>query len=203
MLNSRSILFVGFVLLLATAVNLMHDETNKEETQTDQLNRNDPDLYMRNATITQFTKSGERQHKINAKLFTHFPLTDITTLKEPDMTLYSTDDEANPWDIVAKHGRLLPNVGFRDEIIELWDDVLAIQTDLEGNFVNIRTNSLTVHPETDYAETDQRVTIDDNSGRTTAAGMKAYFEEGKFLFYSHGNERVRTILLPEFHKTAD
>ncbi len=203
MLNSRSIFFVGFVLLIAAAINLVLDETGSEEIDSVQANRNDPDLYMRNAAITQFTKEGERQHQIQAELFTHFPLTDITTLKEPDMTLYSTEDEATPWDIVANHGRLLPNVGFRDEIIELWDDVLAIQTDLDGNFVNIRTESLTVHPETDYAETDQRVTIDDNSGRTTAAGMKAYFEEGKFLFFSHGNERVRTILLPEFHKTAD
>lgn len=203
MFNSRSLLFAGIVLVLATAVNLMLEESETDEATAASLNRNDPDLYMRNAIITQFTMIGERQHTIKADLFTHFPLTDITTLRAPDMTLYPSDDEANPWDIVSKHGRLLPNVGFRDEIVELWDEVLAIQTDLEGNFINIRTDSLTVHPETDYAETDQKVIIDENSGRTTAAGMKAYFEEGKFLFFSHDKERVRTILLPQFHKSAD
>jgi lipopolysaccharide export system protein LptC len=203
MLNSRSLLFVGIVLLLAGAINLLLDEHAEDENQSAPVNRNDPDLYMRNATITQFTDTGVRQHEISAKLFTHFPLTDITTLRAPDMTLYATDEKARPWDIVAKHGRLLPDVGFRDEIVELWDEVLAIQTDLDGNFINIRTDSLTVHPETDYAETDQKVIIDDNSGRTTAAGMKAYFEEGKFLFFSRADERVRTILLPEFHKSVD
>lgn len=202
MLNSRSLLFIGVVLVLAAAINYLLEESTTEEPVQAVVNKNDPDLYMRNATITQFTKTGERQHQIKANLFTHFPLTDITTLREPDMTLYP-NDQTNPWDIVSNHGRLLPNVGFRDEIVELWDEVLAIQTDLDGNFINIRTDSLTVHPETDYAETDQRVIIDDNSGRTTAAGMKAYFEEGKFLFFSHEQERVRTILLPEFHKTAD
>jgi lipopolysaccharide export system protein LptC len=158
---------------------------------------------MRNATITQFTSIGDKQHRIKARRFTHFPLTDITTLKQPDMTLYGTEPETDPWDITASNGRLLPKVVFRDEIVELWDDVLAIQTDTNGNFINIRTNSLTIFPATDYAETDQRVIIDDNAGRTTAAGMKAYFEEGKFLFFSRGDERVKTILIPDFNKSAD
>lgn len=203
MLNSRSLLLVGAVLLLAAAINFLLDEHVKDVSQEEEVNRNDPDLYMRNATITQFTKQGSRQHQITANLFTHFPLTDITTLRAPDMTLFPSDEGALPWDIVARHGRLLPNVGFREEIVELWDEVLAIQSDLEGNFINIRTESLTVHPETDYAETDQKVVIDDNSGRTTAAGMKAYFAEGKFLFFSREDERVQTILLPEFQKSAD
>ena len=203
MFNSRSVLFIGIVLVLAVAINLLLDENSATDEPQTQVNRNEPDLYMRNATITQFTKTGVRQHEISAELFTHFPLTDITTLRAPDMTLYPTDDDADSWDIVSKHGRLLPDVGFREEIVELWDEVLAIQTDLDGNFINIRTDSLNVHPGTDYAETDQKVIIDDNSGRTTAAGMKAYFEEGKFLFFSRDEERVRTILLPEFHKSAD
>lgn len=203
MLNSRFLIIVGAVLLLAGAINFLLDENVKEVVEETQVNRNDPDLYMRNATITQFTKTGERQHKISANLFTHFPLTDITTLRAPDMTLYPSDQGALPWDIVARHGRLLPNVGFRDEIVELWEEVLAIQSDLEGNFINIRTDSLTVHPDKDYAETDQKVIIDDNSGRTTAAGMKAYFADGKFLFFGREDERVKTILLPEFHKSAD
>ena len=203
MFNSRSLLFVAIVLSLAAAINFVLTTEAPEATATTEANPNDPDLYMRNATITQFTPSGTRQHLIQAELFTHFPLTDITTLRSPDMTLFPTAKKANPWDIVAEHGRLLPNAGFREEIIELWEDVLAVQTDLDGNFINIRTESLTVHPDTDYAETDQRVTIDDNSGRTTAAGMKAYFEEGKFLFFSREDERVQTILLPEFHNSPD
>jgi lipopolysaccharide export system protein LptC len=203
MFNSRSVLVIGIVLVLAVAINLLLDESTAEDNKPAQVNRNEPDMYMRHATVTQFTKTGIRQHQISADLFTHFPLTDITTLRAPDMTLYPTDDDANPWDIVAKHGRLLPDVGFREEIVELWDEVLAIQTDLNGNFINIRTESLNVHPGADYAETDQKVIIDDNSGRTTAAGMKAYFEEGKFLFFSRDKQRVRTILLPEFHKSLD
>tara|TARA_R110002073_G_scaffold37559_16_gene108246 strand:+ start:20327 stop:20938 length:612 start_codon:yes stop_codon:yes gene_type:complete len=203
MLNSRSLLLAGFMLIFAAGINLFMERDQAEEQQPENLSRNDPDLYMRNATITQFTKSGVKQHRINAARFTHFPLTDITTLKQPDMTLYATEPGENPWDVIAKNGRVLPKVLFRDEVIELWDDVLAIQSDPEGNFINIRTDSLTIYPATDYAETDQKVIIDDNSGRTTAAGMKAYFEEGRFIFFSRNDERVKTILLPEFEKSAD
>ena len=62
--------------------------------------------------------------------------------------------------------------------------------------------SLTVYPEKEYAETDRKVTIDENSGRTTAAGMKAFFESGKYIFYSTPTERVHTIFLPEFAKSG-
>jgi lipopolysaccharide export system protein LptC len=203
MVNSRSFLLAGFMLMFAVAINLFLERDHADQEVTGSLNRNDPDLYMRNATITQFTKTGIRQHRINATRFTHFPLTDITTLKQPDMTLYATEPDENPWDIIAQNGRLLPQVAFREEIVELWDDVLAIQTDPDGEFINIRTNSLTIFPATDYAETDQKVIIDDNTGRTTAAGMKAYFEQGKFIFFSRGDERVKTILLPEFEKSTD
>jgi lipopolysaccharide export system protein LptC len=191
------------MLLFAAAINLLLDENQLDAEQPENLNRNDPDLFMRNATITQFTETGDKQHRIKAERFTHFPLTDITTLKQPDMTLFGTDEDTDPWDIIAKNGRLLPKVVFRDEIVELWEDVLAIQTDPNGNFINIRTDSLTIYPGTDYAETDQPVIIDDNAGRTTAAGMKAYFEEGKFLFFSREQQRVKTILLPDFNKSTD
>jgi lipopolysaccharide export system protein LptC len=203
MLNSRSFLLAVFMLLFAAAINLLLDENQLDAEQPENLNRNDPDLFMRNATITQFTETGDKQHRIKAERFTHFPLTDITTLKQPDMTLFGTDEDTDPWDIIAKNGRLLPKVVFRDEIVELWEDVLAIQTDPNGNFINIRTDSLTIYPGTDYAETDQPVIIDDNAGRTTAAGMKAYFEEGKFLFFSREQQRVKTILLPDFNKSTD
>ncbi len=165
--------------------------------------KNDPDLYMLNASITQYTDVGDHQHRIEANRFTHFPLTDTTTLKTPNMTLYPSEEKAKPWDIAANHGRLLPKSLFRDEVVELWDEVLAVQQNDAGEFVNIRTASLTVYPETDYAETDQPVTIDDNTGNTTAAGMKAYFEDGYFIFFSRGDERVHTVLLPEFKKQAD
>jgi lipopolysaccharide export system protein LptC len=159
--------------------------------------QNDPDMYMLNATITQFDDSGGLQHTINADRFTHFPLTDVTSLKFPNLKLFP-DKDNEPWDIKAKNGRLLSQSVYREEVVELWDDVVAVQQKASGRFINIQTQSLTVYPEREYAETDQKVFIDGNSGRTSAAGMKAFFQQGRFIFYSKPTERVNTVFLPEF-----
>ena len=45
------------------------------------------------------------------------------------------------------------------------------------------TNSLTIYPARDFAETDEQVIITNQSGRTTAAGMKAFLNIGKFMLY--------------------
>ena len=57
---------------------------------------------------------------------------------------------------------------------------------------------LIVYPEKDYAETNQKVTIDNKSGRTLAGGMQAFFGQGRFIFYAYNEQRVHTILLPTF-----
>ena len=176
-------------------------EKNDEDLEPEIVGKNDPDLYMLNATITQYNDSGNIQNEISADRFTHFPLTDMTALISPNMRLFpDTDDE--PWDIESKKGRLLSQSVYREQVVELWDDVLAIQQNVDGSFIHIQTQSLTVYPEREFAETDQKVYIDDNSGRTTAAGMKAYFDEGKFVFYSTPTERVHTIFLPEFKTSS-
>ncbi|MBV1876877.1 MAG: LPS export ABC transporter periplasmic protein LptC [Pseudomonadales bacterium] len=195
MLKSRTLILFCLIVLVALATNLFIDNNGDFELPRI-IAKNDPDLYMKNANITQYTATGIRQHKIKAARLTHFPLTNITTLVTPFLTLYSTQQERDPWDISADHGRLLPKVQLREEIVELWEQVHAIQQDKNGNFIDIKTDSLTVYPKQDYAETDQKVYIDDNTGRTTAGGMKAYFEAGKFVFFSSDTERVKSILLP-------
>ena len=90
----------------------------------------------------------------------------------------------------------MPESQLRDEIVELWDNVAAEKTDLQGEFIKIKTTSLTIYPGQDFAETDQMVTIDGVGGRTSAAGMQAYLNEGRFLFVSDETNKVITTLLP-------
>ncbi|HIG40175.1 MAG: LPS export ABC transporter periplasmic protein LptC [bacterium] len=197
MLTSRTIILFCLILLFAAITNLMIDQADDPDTNP-AFARNDPDLYMLNADITQFSETGVPQHNIRAERLTHFPLTDITTLKTPNMTLYSDQENSLPWEIAAENGRLLPEVQVREQIVELWDHVLAIQERKTGDFVNIRTESLTVYPDREYAETNQNVTINDKSGRTLAGGMQAFFGQERFIFYAYKEQRVHTVLSPTF-----
>ncbi len=195
-MNNRATILASLILVFAIATNLILEQGDDSLTTASML-QNDPDLYMLNATITQFDDDGNLQHTIKADRFTHFPLTDVTSLKFPSLKLFP-DSKKEPWDIEAKNGRLLSQSVYREEVVELWEDVMAVHHTDNGHFINIRTQSLTVYPEREYAETNQKVTIDSNSGRTSAAGMKAFLQDGKFIFYSTPTERVHTIFLPEF-----
>jgi len=125
-LTNRTILVIGLILVIAIATNWFIEITEQQPPPAT-MARNDPDLYMVNAEMTQFNEKGEMEQQISAQRMTHFPLTDVTTLKEPNLKLYSASEEA-PWDIVALNGRMLPKALLRDEIVELWDEYEAATT---------------------------------------------------------------------------
>jgi len=194
MFTTRNILLFSLIILFAIATNWVIDQEELADDETT-IGRNDPDLYMLNARITQFSTDGSRQHEIMASRLTHFPLTDMTALIEPEVKLFARN-ATNPWKITADNGRLLPESQLRDQIVELWDNVLAEKSGSQGEFINIKTASLTIYPGQDFAETDQKVVIDGVGGRTSAAGMKAYLDEGRYLFVSDESNKVITTLLP-------
>jgi len=192
-LNSKLIIQMAFLLVAATGINWYLDSTDSASGDAI-FQQNDPDLYMTNARLTQFDSGGKLQHSIRASRFTHYPASDVTVLTMPDITLYK--DGAPPWSIRSNAGRILPEQASQENTLELWDSVLVERTNTEGDFINIRSENLTVLPDLDYAETDQAVIIDDNISRTMASGMKAYLKPGRFLFYSNEQQRVNTTILP-------
>ena len=190
---NRLIVLSTLIIAFALTINWFMPESEEE---LDFTPRNEPDFYMLNATINQYGPEGKLQHRIAANRFTHFPLTDVTTMKFPALSLGRTRD-SDPWEINSSKGRILPSSDYREEVVELWSNVLASQSSNKSEFVTIKTNSLTVYPERDYAETDEPVFIKNQSGRTTAAAMKAFLNTGKFMFYSTPENRVTTIFLPD------
>ena len=190
---NRLVVLSSLMIAFALAINWLLERSSQPEPD---VSRNDPDLYMLNASISQYDSSGNLQHTVEAGRFTHFPLTDLTTMKSPSISL-DAENNASSWVISSEDGRLLPASRYREEIVELWNNVLAASTDPSGGFINIQTQSLTVYPAREYLETDRKVYIDSESHRTTAAGMKAFLDSGKFMFHSTPDERVRTLLLPQ------
>jgi|TARA_B100000959_G_scaffold263995_1_gene303957 lipopolysaccharide export system protein LptC len=182
---------VALLVISALGINWYQDSVvvHPEVIQTP---KNEPDLYMINAKITQFDNMGQGHHRIRAEKFTHFPLTDITILRMPNVILYSEGE--SPWQIDSREGQILPGEAQGEDTVELWNEVFAKQTTPDGRFIHIRTDFLSIIPAEDYAETDRIVTIDDNNGTTTAAGMVAHFSPGRFRFFSGKNQRVNTVI---------
>ena len=116
----------------------------------------------------------------------------------PNLTLLSRD--STPWEINAEQGRLMSKSPFREEIVELWSNVAAHKEESNGHFIKIKTDSLTVFPDKNYAETNETISITENNTVTTAAGLRANFEASTFVLLSSKVQRVKTIHTSSGHR---
>ena len=181
------------IIILVAGLNWFVDQDETMQTPPPR-NADEPDMYMVDATLTQYGEQGNVQHVLDAARFTHYPISDITTLSSPHMVL---QDAEIPWHINASEGRILPRAApDGSDSVELWDgvDLLRGQND-SRLYMQITTANLTVLPNLEYAETDQSVTIIETGSVTQAAGMQAFLSKGQFLLFG-GNQRVQTILQP-------
>ena len=151
---------------------------------------NDPDVYMLGAYIDQYDDQGRLEYQTHADRFTHFPMTDLISMAQPELHLLG-EGAAQGWQIQAQDGRILQGSEYREEVFELWGDVWAQRGGKRA--LEVRTESLAVYPGRDYAETDAEVAISNGEARTTAAGMKAFLGEGRFLFSSSADQLVTTV----------
>ncbi|MET4695971.1 LPS export ABC transporter periplasmic protein LptC [Endozoicomonas lisbonensis] len=130
------------------------------------------DYYLVDATITQFNETGTLEYELTSNAITHYPHNDTTLLKTPHLRSYS--DPQKPMIADALNGKLLPG----DQDIELWDDVVMIQTDTSnGSQVRMDTDFITIYSEQSLAVTDRPVLITNDTGRTRAIGMEAFYKD--------------------------
>ncbi|MGB1538684.1 MAG: LPS export ABC transporter periplasmic protein LptC [Pseudomonadales bacterium] len=174
----------------ALALNYSVD-VDKQITEP-QLSINEPDLYMEDASISQINKAGRRTSIISAKKFTHYPLTDVTTLQLPSVQLLDVGTQS-PWSISSLEGRLLGVSEYREEAVELWKAVTAERISRDGT-TRLLTETLSVFPNQNLAESNSAVTILTRDTKTTAAGVRAFFDKDLFIFRSNGERRVVTTV---------
>jgi lipopolysaccharide export system protein LptC len=154
---------------------------------------NEPDLFMNNASISQINEEGNLTSKISADRFTHYPLTDVTTLELPRVALY-TRNLTGPWTISSTKGRLLGVSVYRKQSVELWSTVRAEKSNPDGSKTTFITDALSVYPSENMAESDTPVTIFTGNTQTKAARLRANFDQDTFLFNSNTTQRVVTTI---------
>ena len=154
---------------------------------------NEPDLFMTQASISQINEEGNLTSKISADRFTHYPLTDVTTLELPRVALFAPN-LTGPWTISSTKGRLLGVSVYRKQSVELWSTVRAEKSNLDGSKTTFITDALNVYPSENLAESDTPVTIFTANTQTKAARLRANFDQDTFLFNSNATQRVVTTI---------
>jgi LPS export ABC transporter protein LptC len=195
LLKNTSLRYRAIIILLALyfgALALNYGVDVDKQVTEPQLSINEPDLYMEDASISQMNKAGRRTSVISAKRFTHYPLTDVTTLQLPSIQLLDVGKQS-PWSISSIEGRLLGVSEYREEAVELWKTVTAEKITSEGA-TRLVTETLSVFPDQNLAESDSVVTILTRDTKTTAAGVRAFFDKDLFIFRSSDERRVETTI---------
>lgn len=190
---NRTIWVLALLLVSAMVINWYQDSTEKDRGPPP-VAVSEPDLYMVNALIDQYDESGQLHHQIRAGRFTHFTVTDTTYLEKPSITLF--DESSAPWTIASAEGRILAADESDQQVVELWNGVSVQRRSADGRFITITTDRLTILPDTEYAATNQPVSIETNDGRTEAAGMTARLRPMQLVFTSNRHQRVSTTIQP-------
>jgi len=176
---SRLTFITLFSLIALVLASLVHwQDELLEEPISQQRPADETNFFMVNATTTQFSSSGEVDHRLKANQITHYPSGEFTVATTPKITLFHQDGTA--WFIDAKHGRISEN----NNIIKLWDNVKLLR-DTPPNELKISTSELTFNAVKKVAHTSQDVVIIDNSTRIDATGMNAYINENRTKLLSN------------------
>jgi lipopolysaccharide export system protein LptC len=172
----------------------------------------EPDLTLSEAVITSFRASGALKYVLRSPHIERFDAQDLTYLTEPDLEMHSAPDP--PWRMTARRGTISNSKltsgsttnssrkggSAQEEQVFLEQDVRMAQHYGDGRSFELRTSSITLYPDREYAETDQDVMITTHAGRTTAVGLHGNLDQGLLQLSSNDKRRVHTILLPDQFK---
>jgi len=155
-----------------------------------------PDVAIGGATIDQFDATGALEYRLVAKTIRHFEADDSTQLDTPVLELH--DAPQPPWLVRSKTGEIryrTDDAGKREEVVLLRDDV-ELEQRQDPQFTKLTTPAIDVFPARKFAETDQPVMIDSNTGRTNAIGLSGDLNTDLFKLSYNAKHRVDTTILP-------
>ncbi len=201
-LLKRSITFLGAVALVLAVYFGGPGQQPEEPVETGLPPElaEEPDVYLKNATITEFEASGARKYALFATRMDRFDEDALTRLVAPELNM--DNPAAEPWDMRAERGMITRKPGEGHDVVVLNDNVELEQLDpLTGlTRLSIRSDMLEVYPHRQYAQTDQDVMIDTEVGRTLASGMQGNLKTGQLSLSSDPVQPVHTIVLPQQFK---
>jgi len=171
-----------------------------------------PDLVMGGARIRQFDARGDLEYRLRAQRIEYLPHGKRTKLTQPELELFGVGQA--PWRVTAERGTI-DLAGESDEIaaagtpvttrdgpnaerVYLEDNVHVRRERADGEFLDVRAQSLTLYPQAEYAYSDRPVTIRTRGSETLASGFQADLDGGRLTLQSRADAPVHTRLDPEW-----
>ena len=153
-----------------------------DDDPTEQASPNAPEAYMENFATVEMDGAGRPRRRIEASYMAYHADRTVQ-LTDPRYVLFH--DEGEPWHVRSERGQLSGD----GSVLWLLGTVDVWRNDTSGTRdLDIRTEHLMVRTDSEYAETDEPVTIRTPTSVSSGVGMRAWLDETRFELLS----RVRT-----------
>ena len=156
-----------------------------------------PDSYGKNMLLQTFSATGNVQYQVQAASMQQYLGDKSTNLQTPLITL--NNEGSSPWIIKANDGLIKPsNDGLAaSEKVLILNGAVSVTQNLSGNdFVRLRSEALTVYPDSQTARTEHTVIVETSAFRTQALGVLIDLSSGRIEFPKNPHQRVRSTIMP-------
>ena len=177
----HSVLAAALIVAAGATGWMLYDRGGRAQVAT-QSPPDAPEAYMENFVTVEMDGTGKPRRRIEASYMAYHADQTID-LARPSYVLFRAQGE--PWHVRSEHGHVSADgtVVWLLGKVDVWRNDAAGTRDLE-----IWSEHLKVLPDTEYAETDEPVTIRTPGSMSTGVGMRAYLGESRFQLLS----KVRT-----------
>ncbi len=134
---------------------------------------NRPDAWMENVVAIIINKAGSPALKVEAPKMVHYADHDTTHIETPHITMYRQSPE--PWYINSNYATATQGL----DQIYFWDNVVIHHiSDVANPTTTMTTTTLTVFPDKQIAQTNDRVTVVQPDTTIHGIGMLANLNDG-------------------------
>jgi lipopolysaccharide export system protein LptC len=179
LLTSKNVA-ITFLLILATAFSawsiiLSHPAKYNPQTDPKQI-----DSFMENVQAITYNKQGVASLKITTPKMVHYPENNTTYITTPRVVIYRQSPQ--PWFVDSDYAKATNGM----DTIQFWSNVnIHHLADLENPNTSLRTNTLTIFPDQQIAQTDEAVTFVQPDTTVHAIGMLANLDVGTVKLLSN------------------
>lgn len=163
-------------------------------TESNAVGQEFPQLYMTDVNVREFNDLGELAYQIRTEQITQYQIDlnapspeDYYLLRQPVFTFY--EKHPTPWQISSINARGLAD----GKVMDLQGDVVIQQDSNEFGLLTANTETLTIHTDTQFAQTDKAVTMRSPKSQMDAIGMKANLQENHIEMLSN----VKVVYEPQ------
>ncbi|WP_271273432.1 LPS export ABC transporter periplasmic protein LptC [Aliamphritea hakodatensis] len=169
-IRSRLRIFSAVIIVSISVFYLgWQDSTKKSAEKSDKPAHPQADYFIKQSHVKDFATDGLQTQSLTAEFTEHLPTKQRLELQNPHLQFYT---DGNITQSVTSNQAEMPD---KNKHVEFIGNVIVRDLQQPQQQQTLKTETLTVYTEKKLAQTAAKVTISDQSGRTTGVGMEADF----------------------------